>query len=100
MMWRTLPALVRRRRFQPPPAELYRQAESEYLPGHATYSEYNYLSAGPLAQLKSAHFEAALDLVADLAGKTGAIDFGCADGVFLPSASTGGSDPCSASTTT
>jgi 2-polyprenyl-3-methyl-5-hydroxy-6-metoxy-1,4-benzoquinol methylase len=84
MMWRSLPALVRRRRFQPPPAELYRQAESEYLPGHATYSEYNYLSDGPLAQLKSAHFEAALDLVAPLAGTTGAIDFGCADGVFLP----------------
>ena len=81
---RTLPALVRRRRFQPPPAELFNHADTEYLPGHATYTDYNYLSAGPLAQLKSAHFEAALDLVADLAGTTGAIDFGCADGVFLP----------------
>ena len=81
---RSLPALLRRRRFQPPPAELYAQADTEYLPGHATYSDYNYLSAGPLGQLKSAHFEAALDLVADLAGTTGAIDFGCADGVFLP----------------
>lgn len=81
---RTLPALVRRRRFQPPPAELYAQAETEYLPGHATYTDYNYLSAGPLGQLKSAHFEAALDLVAERAGTTGAIDFGCADGVFLP----------------
>jgi 2-polyprenyl-3-methyl-5-hydroxy-6-metoxy-1,4-benzoquinol methylase len=81
---RTLPALLRRRRFQPPPADLYKHAETEYLPGHATYTDYNYLSAGPLAQLKSAHFEAALDLVADLARTTGAIDFGCADGVFLP----------------
>jgi hypothetical protein len=82
--FRTLPALLRRRRFQPPPAELYATAEAEYLPGHATYTDYNYLSAGPLAQIKSAHFEAALDLVTDLVGTTGAIDFGCADGVFLP----------------
>jgi hypothetical protein len=81
---RTLPALLRRRRFQPPPVELYAHAETEYLPGHATYTDYNYLSGGPLGQIKSAHFEAALDLVADLAGTTGAIDFGCADGVFLP----------------
>ena len=82
--FRTLPALVRRSRFQPPPADLYASADTEYLPGHATYTDYNYLSSGPLAQIKSAHFEAALDLVADLAGTTGAIDFGCADGVFLP----------------
>ena len=82
--FRTLPALVRRRRFQPPPAELYATADTEYLPGHATYADYNYLSGGPLAQIKAAHFEAALDLVSDLVGTTGAIDFGCADGVFLP----------------
>src|SRR5262245_54229483 len=82
--FRPLPALVRRRRFQPPPAELYATADTQYLPGHATSTHYNYLSGGPLTQIKSAHFEAALDLVTGLRGTTGAIDFGCADGVFLP----------------
>jgi 2-polyprenyl-3-methyl-5-hydroxy-6-metoxy-1,4-benzoquinol methylase len=81
---RGLGALVRRRRFVPPDPAPYATAEREYLPGHATYTSYNYLSGGPMARVKAAHFEAALDLVEHLAGRTGAIDFGCADGVFLP----------------
>jgi 2-polyprenyl-3-methyl-5-hydroxy-6-metoxy-1,4-benzoquinol methylase len=76
-------ALVRSRHFVPPPARLYEGGE-EYLPGHASYATYNYLSGGPVARVKSAHFEAAFDLASPLFGD-GAIDFGTADGVLLPS---------------
>jgi 2-polyprenyl-3-methyl-5-hydroxy-6-metoxy-1,4-benzoquinol methylase len=43
------------------------------------------LRRGLTARINRAHFDAALELTGHLAGATGAIDFGCADGVFLPS---------------
>jgi 2-polyprenyl-3-methyl-5-hydroxy-6-metoxy-1,4-benzoquinol methylase len=81
---RSLPALVRQKRFVIPPRDVYVGNGDDYAPGHATYTSYNYLAAGPMAKIKAAHFEAALDLAGELIGRTGAIDFGCADGVFLP----------------
>ena len=53
-----------------------------------TYAEYNYLSSGALAsKIKRLHFEKALDLTSDYFNKAKVIDFGCADGCFLPSLS-------------
>lgn len=75
--------LLARSSFRAPPAELYRRMGGEYLPGHASYATYNYAGNGLVARIKRAHFEAALQLTEHLGG-TGAIDFGCADGVFLP----------------
>lgn len=75
--------LLTRSRFVAPPAEIYQRRGGEYLPGHASYATYNYSGNGPVARIKRAHFDAALELTEHL-GPTGAIDFGCADGVFLP----------------
>lgn len=76
--------LLARPRFRVPPVEIYQRMGGEYLPGHASYATYNYCGTGLVARIKRAHFEAALDLTEHLAGRTGAIDFGCADGIFLP----------------
>jgi 2-polyprenyl-3-methyl-5-hydroxy-6-metoxy-1,4-benzoquinol methylase len=74
------------RHFTSPPPELFADPVSEeYAPGHATYASYNYLSGGPVARIKSLHFEAALRLAAPWFHDASAIDFGCADGVLLPS---------------
>lgn len=76
---------MRQRYFELPPARAFAETEDEYLPGFATYTDYNYCGGGLVARVKAAHFEAALALTEDLHGTCGAIDFGCADGVFLPS---------------
>lgn len=52
---------------------------------YRTYSEYNYLSPGIVSTLKRWHFEIALSLTSDKFHKSNVIDFGCADGFFLPS---------------
>lgn len=58
-----------------------------YMPakGARTYSEYNYLKPGIATFLRTRHFEYALRLTKDYFHKCNVIDFGCADGPFLPS---------------
>jgi 2-polyprenyl-3-methyl-5-hydroxy-6-metoxy-1,4-benzoquinol methylase len=68
-----------------PPASAYSGKETEYAPGHATYASYNYLRGGLIARVKASHFEAALRMTRPWFGRANVIDFGCADGVFLPS---------------
>ena len=77
--------LLARSSFLAPPLEVYQRMGGEYLPGYASYATYNYGEGGLVARIKRAHFDAALELTEHVAGATGAIDFGCADGVFLPS---------------
>ena len=84
---RSLRALLRRTYVAEPPVEVYERVGEGFLPGHATYSQYNYLGGGPVRRVKSAHFEAALDLARGAFGTTGAIDFGTADGFLLPTLS-------------
>jgi 2-polyprenyl-3-methyl-5-hydroxy-6-metoxy-1,4-benzoquinol methylase len=55
--------------------------------GYHSYSEYNYLQKSFISGIKRRHFEIALDLTSDYFFKTDVIDFGCADGIFLPSLS-------------
>lgn len=78
--------------FVKPPVEAYRDPSLEdslYLESHGarTYAEYNYLGGGLTAKVKLGHFEKVLALCRDLLGSAPVIDFGCADGVFLPSLS-------------
>lgn len=53
--------------------------------GIKTYSEYNYLRPGVASFLRARHFEYALRLTKEYFHKCNVIDFGCADGPFLPS---------------
>ncbi len=55
--------------------------------GCHSYSEYNYLNKSYVATIKKRHLEIALDLTSEYFHKADVIDFGCADGVFLPSLS-------------
>ena len=59
----------------------------DYLPTARTYTEYNYLESGVGSFLKVRHFEYALRLTKEYFHKCNVIDFGCADGPFLPSLS-------------
>ncbi|MDI6724456.1 MAG: class I SAM-dependent methyltransferase [Methanobacterium sp.] len=53
-----------------------------------TYSEYNYFSSNPVvSKIKRFHFEKALKLTEKYFNKANVIDFGCADGCFLPTLS-------------
>ncbi len=58
-----------------------------YMPtrGVRTYSQYNYLKRGPASFFRTRHFEYALRLTRGYFNKCNVIDFGCADGPFLPS---------------
>lgn len=76
--------LIRQRYFKPPAARAFRESGVEYRPGHATYTSYNYAGGGMAARVKAAHFEAALRVTREHHGRSGVIDFGCANGVFLP----------------
>ncbi|HSY81017.1 MAG TPA: methyltransferase domain-containing protein [Gemmatimonadaceae bacterium] len=68
------------------PAPGILESESEcYIGQYRTYAHYNYLRPGPIAALKRRRFDIALHLARPWFYKTGAIDFGCADGVLLPS---------------
>jgi 2-polyprenyl-3-methyl-5-hydroxy-6-metoxy-1,4-benzoquinol methylase len=71
------------RYLQLPPASAYSHKQTEYAQGHTTYASYNYLRGGLIARVKASHFEAALRMTRPWFGAN-AIDFGCADGVFLP----------------
>lgn len=71
--------------FVRPPEEVYRNSERDFLDGYHTYGEYNYLRPGIVSRIKTAHFEKALAFTQQHFGRCNVIDFGCADGVFLPS---------------
>jgi 2-polyprenyl-3-methyl-5-hydroxy-6-metoxy-1,4-benzoquinol methylase len=73
------------RYFVRPPESVYRDPALDFLDGCHTYGEYNYLRPGLVARVKTAHFERALALTREHFGRADVIDFGCADGVFLPS---------------
>lgn len=55
--------------------------------GYRSYSEYNYLQNSFTSGIKKRHFDIALDLASPYFHTTNVIDFGCADGIFLPSLS-------------
>lgn len=68
------------------PAPGILESETEcYIGPYRTYAHYNYLRPGPIAALKRRRFDIALSLARPWFHRTGAIDFGCADGVLLPS---------------
>ena len=54
------PIPLRFRLYRPPPRAVYDATDGEYVEGASTYAVYNYLGGGPVAHIKSAHFEAAL----------------------------------------
>lgn len=58
-----------------------------YMSAAKSYTEYNYLKAGVGSLLRRRHFEYALQLTKSYFHKCNVIDFGCADGPFLPSLS-------------
>lgn len=70
-------------RFVSPPASIYEDPSRDYLGLAPTYAAYNYLRPGLVSWVKRQHFEQALRLAGDLRGAA-VVDFGCADGVFLP----------------
>lgn len=55
--------------------------------GCNSYSEYNYLRKGIISWIKRRHFNIALSLVKKGDNKYNVIDFGCSDGIFLPTLS-------------
>jgi len=73
--------------FIKPSKDNYTSVESNYTQGYSTYAEYNYLQNGITSYIKSKHFGVALKLTQEYFQNSNVIDFGCADGVFLPSLS-------------
>lgn len=70
-----------------PPTDVLTAPDLDYLGLARTYSEYNYLRRGLASWVKRLHFEQALDLTQNAFGRASVLDFGCADGFFLPSLS-------------
>jgi 2-polyprenyl-3-methyl-5-hydroxy-6-metoxy-1,4-benzoquinol methylase len=75
------------RLYEDPPIAAYEGVDYQFTEGFRTYAEYNYLRSGLAARIKKSHFEAALRLTQAHFGTCSVIDFGCADGIFLPSLS-------------
>jgi tRNA G46 methylase TrmB len=73
--------------FIKPAADVYLSSESHYYKQYKTYAEYNYLRPGISSYIKCWHFETALRLTKGYFHNSNVIDFGCADGVFIPSLS-------------
>lgn len=74
--------------FVRPPADAFKDITTRDYVGYATYSQYNYLRPGLVPRIKTARFEKALQIAREsgrLTKNNNAIDFGCADGVLLPS---------------
>ncbi len=72
--------------FVRPPSDAYDVLDGrDYFKGFKTYSQYNFLRPGFIPWLKTRRFELALRLAHDKFGQGNAIDFGCADGILLPS---------------
>lgn len=59
----------------------------EYYGGCHSYSHYDYLQPNIASLIRTMHFEHALRLTKEYFYKANVIDFGCADGPFLPSLS-------------
>ena len=78
---------IRFRFLELPRASAFAGKSGEYINGFSTYAEYNYLRGGLAAHVKAAHFEIALRVSQPWFGRANVIDFGCADGVFLPTLS-------------
>lgn len=76
-----------KRLFSPPALAAYDMAEAVDSTGYQGYAHYNYLRSGIIPYIKRRRFEIALNLASDLFGESSVIDFGCADGVLLPSLS-------------
>jgi 2-polyprenyl-3-methyl-5-hydroxy-6-metoxy-1,4-benzoquinol methylase len=68
-----------------PHTRAFQPAGGRYRGPYRSYSHYNYLRPGPIAALKRRHFAVALELARPWFHGTGALDFGCADGILLPS---------------
>jgi 2-polyprenyl-3-methyl-5-hydroxy-6-metoxy-1,4-benzoquinol methylase len=80
-----LAAMSRRSRFVRPDSRVFQESEAGYRGAFRTYSQYNYLRPGLIPWLKCQRFEIALRLAEPQFGRGTAADFGCADGVLLPS---------------
>jgi len=63
------------------------QTGEQYVQGFSTYSEYNYLAPNLSSRIKRRHFDIALEMTAGDFHRGSVLDYGCADGVFLPSLS-------------
>ena len=75
------------RYFIKPASDVSWSVESNYCQQYKTYAEYNYLKPGISSYIKGLHFEMALRLTKEYFHNSNVIDFGCADGVFIPSLS-------------
>jgi 2-polyprenyl-3-methyl-5-hydroxy-6-metoxy-1,4-benzoquinol methylase len=74
--------------FVKPGIDAYSWVEGpNYYQEYKTYSEYNYLRPGVSSYIKTRHFEIALRLTRRHFHTCNVIDFGCVDGIFLPSLS-------------
>ena len=77
--------------FIKPPLSVYKDVPQDYHYAKGvstrTYAEYNYLRPSLASWIKLRHFEVSLHLTRSYFGKCSVIDFGCADGIFLPSLS-------------
>jgi 2-polyprenyl-3-methyl-5-hydroxy-6-metoxy-1,4-benzoquinol methylase len=80
------PSLNAMKYFVKPSLDAYSSVEGANYFGHyKTYSEYNYLRPGVSSIIKARHFEIALRLTRNQFHKCNVLDFGCGDGIFLPS---------------
>jgi len=61
--------------------------EKSYSKGNKSYAEYNYLGSRIDRKIKKLHFNRALNLALKRGSSQTVVDFGCADGFFLPSLS-------------
>ena len=71
--------------FVRPSSDVYTSAAFDLGGGYGTYGQFNYLRPGLIPRLKRHRFEVALRLARPHFGRGPAIDFGCADGVLIPS---------------
>jgi 2-polyprenyl-3-methyl-5-hydroxy-6-metoxy-1,4-benzoquinol methylase len=71
--------------FVRPSTDVYTSKSFDLGGGYGTYSQFNYLRPGLIPRLKRHRFEVALRLARPHFGRGPAIDFGCADGVLVPS---------------
>ena len=69
------------------PPELVKVSGYSYYKDYYSYTHYDYLQPGVASLLRLMHFEYALRLTKEYFHKADVIDFGCADGPFLPSLS-------------
>jgi hypothetical protein len=67
-----------------PPKHVFIDSGPDYWKNYRTYSEYNYLRPGPVSWIRRTHFRKALALTRDFPQTCEVIDFGCADGFFIP----------------